>query len=229
MRRVAAVAVATLLVACGPLRPGGDPPGVDADFFAEGVEALELGDFVGAEDRFRRLAARCEEGERGRRALALLAALELDPRNGGGTPQEAARLAATFLNLPGAPAEERAVARTLYLAALDRGALPVRDDSALVDPDAAGAVQATVGPIPAAYLRPARRFTGCDEGPPEWVDLPEHPGVTAAEAIRSARAEGAVSRHMTDSLQARVRALETELERIRKLLRGGGGGAGPGP
>ena len=93
--------------------------------FETGVRALERGDHDEAMSALAPVAAICPMDVTGRRALLLLAAAELDPRNGDGRPDAAAELAAFQLGrLPDGDAD-RTLAAELYLLALDRGATPI--------------------------------------------------------------------------------------------------------
>ena len=155
----------------------------------------------------RELAAMCEAGAAGRRAVLLLATAALDPRNPDADADRAARLAAVFLGLPRARGDERALAETLYLLALDRGAV-VDTPADTLNADSSSAMSTAEGP--GEPLRVAARFHDCsaDVGRATAPDaLPTLPG----EPLAGAATE-------RDSLQARVRELEAELERIRTLL-----------
>lgn len=185
--------------------------------FGTAVAALDRSDFAAATADLSWLVSRCEAGSRGRTALLLFASSELDLRNPHGSPAAAARLAAAYIRLPWIDEREVSIARTLYLMALDRGGAA---DSA--------AAEASLPPL-------ASRFDHCDGGGvPEWsLEPPEHPGVTTAERLdRLARleAELALSADSLADVQARnaaqatrIRELEAEIERVRRLLRGGGG------
>ena len=177
------------LVSCGPLSglSGGH---------AGPAGPLAHGDFQAAVAALRDRAASCQNGERGRQAVLLWTALELDPRNTRGSPRTAAGLAARYLQLPDARPAGVSTAEALYLLALDRGASPVED--------------------PWSFRQVAPRFSHCDEPSPEprvLRQLPEHPGTPSWRALRRSRAQA-------DSL-------ESELERIRRLLQDGDGGRLP--
>jgi hypothetical protein len=159
------------------------------------------------------LAERCESGFWGRDAVLVLASLELDPRNVDGSPSSAARLAARYLQIPGAPAA--AVAETLYLLAVDLGGEPVSDPLAQ-SPEAAGTSFA---------------FDDCDL-PREPVlvrELPLHPDSPSTRTtLLQAAAQRDALAAVVDSLALRTAELEAEIDRIRRLLapdtvRGGGG------
>lgn len=222
-----ALLLATLpLMGCASLsarlRPAREP---DVRY-ERALEALDQADYAAARSELAWLVSRCEAGRRGRSALLLLASAELDVRNPEGSPAEAARLAGAYLRLPWVDEEEVPIARTLYLLAIDRS-LPGMVTAAAADepspePDTARPELAT-------------RFEHCEGGgePEATRPLPEHPGTPAA--AERAWLEKALAQH-TDSLAAarmrvagqaeRIRELEAEIERIRKLLRGGRGSGG---
>ena len=93
--------------------------------FEAGVAALDRGDHAAAAARLAPVAAICPVDATGRRAVLLLAAAELDPRNGAGRPNAAAELAAFYLGRAYDDSWERALAVELYTLALDYGAQPV--------------------------------------------------------------------------------------------------------
>jgi hypothetical protein len=106
--------------------------------------ALSRDDFPVAEGELAWLASRCDTGDRGRTALLLLAAAELDPANPNGDVDDAAYLSASYLQLPSLPEDDAQLARTLYRLALDRGGRPV-DDLPLPSRDEGAAADAGPG------------------------------------------------------------------------------------
>lgn len=213
--------------------PAEEEPDPDRRFRAATVAADE-GDFGSAGRHLRRLASRCESGERGREAVLLLAAVEVDPRNPDPSPAAAAHLAARYLQMPEAPAWTLTVAGTLYLTALDLGANPVRDPFAPIPSLDGTAAEAGDEPADEREVGPwrvARRFEDCgaETAPARTVrELPEHPGTPLWRAVQNARAERDSLARRADSLEARadearrlrarVDSLEAELRRIRSLL-----------
>lgn len=177
-----------------------------ADSLAAGVEALKTGEYPEASTRLHGLAARCEAGRRGETAVLLLATASLDPRNPEASPDEAARLAGRFLGLPRVDPADAAVAETLLLLALDRGAgIPSPPDT--LELEGSGPVRGI-----------ATRFHDCGSGrTPDGLlarPLPELPGAPAAVLLERLRTQ-------RDSLSQRVTELEAELQRIRGLLQEG--------
>lgn len=236
---------------CGGMLASGSDEAAGPRPLEVGLAAMERGDFQRAEEHLWRAARTCESGPDGRSALLLLAALELDVRSPPPDPDEAARLSAAFLRLPYAPPDQLALARGLYVLALDHGAAPLdregsdrtadlgdvrpagraSDGSALAHPALATAESA---PAASEHPRPvpATRFARCEGGGMvEWRRiLPEHPATPLADRLRAAEmrldsvarsAEGLRSERT--GLRARIEELEAELARIRKLLEGGGG------
>ena len=191
------------------------------------VTALAREDYASARPTLLDLAARCQSGEYGRRAVLLLAASELDTGNEAGSPQTALQLARSYLLLPDAPSEEVVLARALYRLAADLGgheAMPGADS-------------------PAPGPRVAPRFDGCESSP----DLMFHPLPSTSSETLVDREQALMDREQalvdreqtlvaevaatTDSLatvrqalstsRERVTELESELERITQLLTSG--------
>lgn len=204
--RATTAAVIVLAAGCavgpgsaGP-RSGGQGP---AALMSDGIEAMEERDYREASGRLYRVTARCESGDRGRRALLLLAALALDPRNPDGSPDHAAWLTARALTLPEREPGEHLIAETLFLLALERGARVPVDGSDGPDRDG--------WPPVAARIRDCRG--GEPAGTIRSAALPALPGASTALLYSQVRAE-------RDALQSRVAELEAELARIRELLNG---------
>lgn len=219
-RCAAALAPCVLVVlgACAHVQPTSPArPDPVRDSAKRATSALIEEDFTTARRELIQLASRCESGDRGRRAILLLAAAELDPGNPDGSPERAARLAAGYLLLPGAEPEDMAIARSLYRAASDRMA--------------PGDPRARELPVLAA------RFDVCDaEAPlPPIRLLPfRHPSTTAArvldlEAALAAKSDSIQAlRADASGLRARLEALTTELARVTELLTRDAGRFAPG-
>lgn len=94
--------------------------------FEDGIDALEQAEFERASQRLAAVAAICPVDEVGRRAMLLLAAAELDPRNRAGRVEVAAELTAFQLTRPSATETwSTALAREIHLLALDYGATAI--------------------------------------------------------------------------------------------------------
>lgn len=191
--------------ACATSSGGGwsDGEASAPEILADGVRAMVARDYSQASERLWPLALWCEAGDHGRRAVLLLATAALDPRNPQSDADEAARLAARYLEIPGIGSEDRILAETLYLMALDRGG--------------------SAGGPASVEREPALRFGDCGAGAPRRAEaepreteevLPTLPDAPAPDVLRRARAQ-------RDSLRERVTELEAELERIREVLRQG--------
>lgn len=209
--RALTVIVALLAGACGLLPRGGEGPAPEPPYI-RAATMLEAGRYPEASVALREIASRCESGDRGRHALLLLAALDLDPRNPEAEPDSAALMAARFLSLPDLPVDERPLGQTLYVLALDRGGDPGLRPGPT---DGPGGM--------------ARRFSECHRDEPvpaSIVALPVLPEGGGGESMLELQGERdsavARARELTDqnrALRARVAELETELARIRSILR----------
>lgn len=195
-----AAACAVLSALAWGCAPAGETPAPADGGLTPGARALADGDYAAAMAQLREVASRCESGDRGRRAVLLLASAALDPRNPDASAADGARLAVHFLRLPETAPEERRVAETFYLLARGYGA-PAADTLAAPAGVAAGL---------------APRFDSCgtpgalEEGA-SYGRLPELPDSSYVARYRAER----------DRLAARVHALEAELARIRALLQEG--------
>jgi hypothetical protein len=185
------------------------------------VTALIDEDFASAREDLLWLASRCEAGVHGRRAMLQLAAAELDTENPHGSPRAAAWLAAGYLVLPDAEADQLPVARAMYRLAADRGGLSVDTGE-----DAADSLPSL-----------AVRFDTCQPMPDvEWARrLPDPPGLTTSARIAALESELAAAsdslavlrerngalRERNGALLARTGELEAEIERVAELLRNG--------
>jgi hypothetical protein len=173
--------------------------------FRLAVRHIESDELEAAARELAELAERCESGPWGRNAILMLAALELNPHNASGSPSAGARLAARYLQVPGASAGSLAVAETLYLLAVDLGAEPVADPFE----NATDAVETALA------------FEDCDAIRETVVarEIPRHPGpATTRGALVRASAQRDSLAAVADSLTARAAELEAELDRIRRLL-----------
>lgn len=121
-----------LFVALLPACALAGPPGAPSEHaareraFADGVAALDRADFEAAKVRLATVAAICPVDDMGYRSVLLLAAAELDPRNALRRANVAAELAAFQLaRASTSDAWVPALAREIYLLALDFGARPI--------------------------------------------------------------------------------------------------------
>ncbi len=199
-----AVVGVTALSGCTTLRQVTHPtergPSPEAELRA-GAAALDAGDFVSARERLAPLTAGCLNLPVERQAALLRASAELDPSNPDGVPTTAAALTARLLIHSPAGEPDAALARSLYLLALDRGAsVPSEPYDMACEAPASG----RTGTLP-----PATTPSTIDRLSALGDSLAMRNDSIAALRARSAEAE------------ERAQALEQELERIRQLLRGG--------
>jgi hypothetical protein len=218
---LAGCAAAALFAACGWFATTVPPevpasPSLPSDY-EHALTLLEQNNVIGAERVLRQVASSCENGDEGRRALLLLSSLWLD-RHPRADPDSAALLAGRFLTLPEADVVELAMARAVYLLALELGADETLRPSRIDNPNAL-----------------AVRFSNCDQGePPVVVSLPELGRESLSATVRRLQAErdslkqtatalGDGSRALeqrVQELQAELRNAQSEIERMRRLLGG---------
>jgi hypothetical protein len=117
-------AVASLVVGCASLTSLAQSDGRVR--FDSGIKALAEGDYPAAHRHLSWVAERFAHEDDGQRAVLVLAAMELDPRNPGRRPDTGSDLAGTFLGLPDRDEWIDPVARTLYLLGLELGAAEER-------------------------------------------------------------------------------------------------------
>jgi hypothetical protein len=174
------------------------------------VRALEEGNVRFAQRRLERIAADCEAPDPAirQRAALLLASIALDPDNPDGTPDEAALIAAQVLQDAGPGDSDAALARSLYVLALDRGATPVTHAE-----HAAGRKRCP--PTPGHVRTSPLRL-------PQPIEPTSAARMTALQDTLRAQADslGTLLEELSASRE-RTEALEAEIERIRILLRGG--------
>lgn len=246
MMRPKHLLVAALLIglgACSALQPA-PPLERDATYRLDrGLLALEGGRYREAFDDLAWVEAHCAGHVRGGEALVALAALELDPRNGGARASLATDLLGRVLRQPASPDWVRPLAETAYLMAMSLGAPPAPDTRgaealttdtlAELRADTAAEVYDDVvaGPVPAPELLDAAdepaHGCGARVATETWASprLPQLPGpslaslLSEAETSRSAAAARAdsIGRELSRVAQ-RLAETEAELERIRKTL-----------
>lgn len=198
-------------------------PSAEALRFSGATSALKAGRFQEGYWELQSLAGQCGSGEWGRRAVLLLAAHLLDPRNPARSPEAAARLAARSLQVPTLSVSAEALARSLYVHALELGAEPVADPFGpipVLPPDSGEAGradrEAAARKEAVGSWQVALRFRNCDahRDPMLVRSLPEPPESTLYQGLEAAYRERA-------ALTTRADSLQSELERVRGLLRSG--------
>ena len=125
---VLVAAVACLGVSCATV--GSIWQTADEERFKAGVRALASGDFAKAHGELRPVAERRAGNDTGQRALLILSAIELDPRNPNRRPEVGADLAATYMRLPDRAEWLDGVAQTLYLVGVELGTVEERVEQA---------------------------------------------------------------------------------------------------
>jgi hypothetical protein len=131
------LASAVVLGGCAVWGPERPPERNAALRLEQGLAALEQGLYREAFDDLRWVYTECVGREAGYHALAALAAIELDPRNGAGRPAVGSDLLARVIQDPATPAWSRPMAETTYLLGLALGAPPVGQPATANDADTA--------------------------------------------------------------------------------------------
>ena len=121
-------AVAVVFVGCATLTSA--LRSNEEERFDQGMRALVNGDYNKAHDHFAWVAEHYGHESSGQRALLVLAAMEMDPRNPSRRTDVGADLVATFLRLPERDSWVDPVAQTLYLQGLELGAAEQRAEKA---------------------------------------------------------------------------------------------------
>ena len=181
-----AVAVAGLLVGCATLKAPLESRGEER--FEQALGALTRGDYRTAHEGFSWVAQN-DDDEDGQRALLILAALELDPRNPERRIAAGADVAASYLSLGEKPVWTNPVAQTLYLLGLELGAAEERVEKAEREAERAAA------------------------------RLPSLPGPTVSARIRTIEQERETLKKRVTDLEKQLSEKEQELERIKKTIR----------
>lgn len=239
-QRLLTLTFVTAIAGCATLGVARSPD-QDADLRLDrGLAALDDGLYRDAFTDLAWVYAQCPDRQAGTRALAGLAALELDGRNPRARPAVGAELVGRMIRDPGVPAWVRPLVETTYLAALalgapppegteatpaDEAARPGVEPAATDDPDAEDPaaddreVKGAAVPAPVATevaaARSGERAYGC--GPAVAIDgwvppaLPTLPGPSMAAML--SRSEGA-----RDSLALRAETLRLELTTVRAQL-----------
>ena len=125
MRRATVPAVIALL-AVGCATMSGHRPNED-DRFRTGMQAYASGNYATARTEFAWLAEHFANEPVGQRALLVLAAVQMDPRNPNRQADDGSDLAARFLQRPERDAWVDPVAQTLYLLGVELGVAEERE------------------------------------------------------------------------------------------------------
>ena len=184
------------LTSCATLHDTFFDSSVESRFRAADA-AWERSDFTKASEDLRWIASRHADDDEGRRALLMLAAIELDPRNPQRRIQEGQALTSAYLERRGAGSWAQPVARTLNLMAEELYAVTQR----IADAEATRDSALAEGPRERATTIPGR-----------LRDLQE-------ERDRLARRVTQLQQQLSAS-EKKLSDREKELERIRKTLKG---------
>jgi hypothetical protein len=202
------VLLAGTMTGCAAIRGLTDRGPSEAEQRLElGLSAWKAGDYTTAYDQLLWVIGNHEAQPIGRQALLALTAAELDPRNPNRRMGVAASLAARYLRSESPESWVQPIAETMYLIAVEMGALEDRVAQAEAERDAADRRAAR-----AAASRP-----GTAQAPPRA--LPTLPGRTVPDRIREVEADRDRLRQRVSQLETRLARSEQELERVRRTLR----------
>jgi outer membrane protein assembly factor BamD (BamD/ComL family) len=103
------------------------------DHYEAGLRAFKAGDYAGASEHLSLVAGDAPEDKKGRQALLMLAALEMDTRNPNRRLALGSDHAGSFLKLKGTEPWMSSIAQTLYLMSVELGAAEERAAQAEAD------------------------------------------------------------------------------------------------
>ncbi|HUP89693.1 MAG TPA: hypothetical protein VM100_10090 [Longimicrobiales bacterium] len=146
----AGLAVITVLAACATVRSRTSGPD---ERFDAGMKALAVNDFKAAEQHFTWVAEHAATEAVGHRALLILSALQLDPRNSARRTENGSAMAARYLNATGRDTWADPVALTLYLLGSELGDAEDRADRAEAQTQLARQLPKLPGPTVIARIR----------------------------------------------------------------------------
>ena len=179
--------MAGLVVGCATLKAPLESSGEKR--FEDALAALARGDYRSAHEGFSWVAQNERDDDHGRRALLILAALELDPRNPERRIASGTDVAASYLALTERPAWTNPLAQTMYLLGLELGAAEERVEKAEREAERASA------------------------------RLPSLPGPSVSARIRTIEQERDRLTKRVETLEKQLSDKEQELERIKKTIR----------
>jgi hypothetical protein len=209
MRRASLfIVIATVVAGCSVLR-GSSGPTPESEL-QRGLAALRSQDYGAARAILEPLYRAHWMDETGQRALLVLAAAELDPRNADRRLPAATELAGTLLNVKDVPAWEIPVTESLYLLSLEIGS----QEAAI-----ARAENAEREALNAAQVAKQTSAAGS-------VTLPRLTRESWPSQLRKVREDRDALAKKVDQLQSAVKARDKdlaeakqELERIKKTLK----------
>lgn len=184
---IGALVFAGLLAGCATLKAPFESRGQER--LEQGLEALARSDYRTAHEHLTWVLQNDPDDEHGRRAMLVLAALEMDPRNPQRRIGAGADYVAAYLGAPDRATWTQPIAQTLYLLSLELGA---------------------------AEERAARAERAAERA---QAQLPALPGPTVTARLRSAEQERDRLRTRVETLEKELAEKEQELERIKKTIR----------
>ncbi|HEX6939712.1 MAG TPA: hypothetical protein VF158_09900 [Longimicrobiales bacterium] len=201
-----AVVVGSVAAGCAALRLDREPD--PAERLAEGLAALERGDYRGAYEPLSWVYTRYAGEAIGQQALLVLAAAEMDPRNPSRRLAVGAELAGRYLRMRGIAPWTEPVAETMYLLALELGAAEQRAAEA-EEEEAEARAEAREARTQAREARTEAR--------------------EARTEAREARAEAERERAQAEEAQAEARRARAQAEQARAETRRAQAGAQAAP
>lgn len=232
-----ALALSLGIGGCAAVQPEPPPENDVARRFERGLAALDAGHYRESFDDLSWVYSHCTGHEAGARALAGLAAIELDPRNDLARPALGVELLGELLDGPEPPRWLRPVIEIAYLESLALGAPAEADLSADVAPDTWYASGPNAGLLYGSVQQPALvrdqspdPVYGCgslvDADGETPRPLPELQGPTMWSLLVEAESERDSLAAHADTLEVQLarttqqlQATREELERIRKTLK----------
>lgn len=180
----------TTIAACATLRPA--KPSDNDLRFTNGVKALNAGDFATAESSLNAVVQAGTAEAVNQRALLVLAAAQMDPRNPNRKTESGAQLAARFLRLPERDDWVDPIAQTLYLLGLELGQAEDRAD---------------------------RAEQQAQQAKQQQRELPKLTGPTVTARIKAVEQERDRLAKRVSSLEDQLAQSQRELERIKKTIK----------
>ncbi|HEX7118474.1 MAG TPA: hypothetical protein VF212_06780 [Longimicrobiales bacterium] len=222
-----ASAMVLIVAGCAALQPDRAPD--PEERLAEGLAALERGDYRGAYEPLNWVYTHYANEAVGQQALLALVAAELDPRNPSRRLGVGSELAGRYLRLPAIARWTKPVAETLYLLALELGAAEERvaeaeEEAAAAEERAREAraearearAEAEREREEAHQARAEAAQARAQAAPPR--ELPRLPGPPVTERMRELEQAGADATARVAQLEQQLAECRQELARIRRAV-----------
>jgi hypothetical protein len=200
-RALAVGALALAITACASVGSLFEKNGDER--YAAGMAALRSGDYVNANLQLGWVAEHYPNEEIGKRALLVVSALEMDPRNPTRRIALGSELAAAYLRLPEVPQWTAPLAQTMYLLGLELGA-----------------AEEKVAQAEAEKAQAERRLSdaGLPKLPNSSTPWPSRLRASKEETDKLAKRVEQLEGQLADR-EKKLAEKEKELERIRKTLK----------